>query len=115
MTFINADFRTATPTVPGYSVVALERSEMVAGRPYRLMHARIDMGNASGLLPSDLDGSNPPPAGSPNVLMDLDPPNNSIRTYSFYADWSNPSASQIIGPISVSVAPLISTAALTRF
>ena len=57
-------------------------------------------------LPADLDGSTPPPDGSPNFLVDIK--NNSgqeLRLVAFHVDWSNPDNSTLSDVVHISVAP----------
>jgi hypothetical protein len=55
-----------------------------------------------GLLPADLDGITPPPAGSPNYMMSYD--TNSLTLYKFHVDFNNPSNSTFTGPTVINVA-----------
>src|SRR5262249_19769350 len=54
------------------------------------------------LLPSDLDGSTPPPAGSPNYFLNLG--TNSLGLWKFHVDWTTPANSTLTGPINIGVA-----------
>ncbi len=57
-------------------------------------------------LPSDLDGSTPPPAGSPNYFVDLNPTSLiALNLYKFHVDFSNSANSTFSGPASIPVAP----------
>ena len=49
---------------------AFDRAAMLAGDPSAAMIA-FDTGQEGGVLPSDLDGPTPPPAGRPELLPDL--------------------------------------------
>ena len=55
-----------------------------------------------GLLPSDLDGATPPPAGSPNYLLSF--ATNSLQLWKFHVDWTTPASSTLTGPATISVA-----------
>src|SRR5262249_45046781 len=55
-----------------------------------------------GLLPSDLDGSTPPPAGSPNDLVSFG--TNSLLLWRFHTDWATPANSTLTGPTTIPVA-----------
>jgi hypothetical protein len=55
------------------------------------------------LLPSDLDGSTAPPAGSPNFLLNFG--TNSLNLFRFHVDFANPNNSTLMGPINIPVAP----------
>src|SRR5207237_9128196 len=54
----------------------------------------------AGQLPTDLDGSTPPPAGEPNFFMEIDDPQSlpappdtqvgfNMRIWKFHVDWTN--------------------------
>ena len=60
------------------------------------------------LLPSDLDGSNPPPPGSPNYLMNIDE-SGALNLWRFHVDFVTPANSTFTGPISIpGTAPFVS-------
>src|SRR6266702_3032218 len=54
----------------GAQVCALDRNSMLAGSPAAMHCFQLPSGVAS-LLPSDLDGSSPPPAGSPGYYLNF--------------------------------------------
>src|SRR5207237_410787 len=56
----------------------------------------------SGLLPSDVDGSTPPPAGSPNYVLSFG--TNALQLWKFHVSWTTPSSSTLSGPTSIPVA-----------
>jgi hypothetical protein len=58
--------------------------------------------SVGGLLPSDIDGTTPPPAGSPNYMVYFG--TNSLNLYKFHADFTTPSNSTFTGPTAISVA-----------
>ena len=58
--------------------------------------------SVGGLLPSDLDGSTQPPAGSPNYYMTYG--TNSLQLYKFHADFTNTANSTFTGPTNIPVA-----------
>jgi len=60
------------------------------------------------LLPADLDGSTPPPAGAPNYLLNIG--SGSLRLWKFDVDWTTPANTRLTGPISVSGVAPFSTA-----
>ena len=55
-----------------------------------------------GLLPSDLDGSIAPPAGSPNFFLNFG--SNSLRLWKFHVDFATPGNSTFTGPTTIAVA-----------
>src|SRR5882757_56893 len=58
--------------------------------------------SVGGLLPSDLDGTTPPPAGSPNYMLFFG--TNNVNLYKMHVDFATPSNSTFTGPSVISVA-----------
>ena len=59
--------------------------------------------NAASLLPSDLDGTTPPPAGAPDHYVDLGNTTNQLQEFDFHVDFSNPKKSSFTGPNNITV------------
>ncbi|HKP51035.1 MAG TPA: S-layer homology domain-containing protein [Chloroflexia bacterium] len=79
---------------------AFERDLMLQGDPNaRMVVFRV---TSSGILPSDLDGTTPPPAGSPNYFMEWFSTTN-LGFYKFHVDWANTANSTFTGPVMVPV------------
>jgi hypothetical protein len=57
------------------------------------------------LLPSDWDGSNPPPAGAPDYFMNLG--TNALNVWQFHVDFQTPANSTFTGPTSIPVTPFV--------
>jgi len=55
-----------------------------------------------GWLPSDVDGPNLPPSGSPNYVLAFG--TNSLLLWKFHVDWTTPGNSSFTGPTAISVA-----------
>jgi hypothetical protein len=55
-----------------------------------------------GLLPSDLDGTTAPPAGSPEYFANFG--SNSLNIWKFHVDWTTPANSTFTGPTNLAVA-----------
>src|SRR5262249_43244742 len=55
-----------------------------------------------GLLPADMDGSRPPPAGAPEPVIAFG--TNDLGVWKFHVDWTTPSNSTFTGPTQVAVA-----------
>jgi hypothetical protein len=51
------------------------------------------------LLPSDLDGVTPPPAGAPNFLMNIDPASSTLNLWKFHVDFVTANNSTLTGPM----------------
>jgi hypothetical protein len=92
-------------TFLGAEVCALDRAQMLDGSPATQQCFYTDPGHGA-LLGADLDGSTPPPAGAPNLLMGLNgTSNNSLAYWKFHVDWVNPGNSTFTGPGTLPVAP----------
>lgn len=92
----NAGFTLVAPLV-----CALDRSAMLAGTSATSICFQLSS-QYSSLLPADLDGTTPPPSGSPNYLLNLDV--NSLDLWSFHVNFVNTSNSSISGPVNIPVA-----------
>ncbi|CAG0926347.1 hypothetical protein TFLX_00020 [Thermoflexales bacterium] len=86
----------------GAAAVVFERDKMLHGQTARLQYFDLFAVNQSfgGMLPSDLEGSTLPPAGTPNYFVEVD--DNSIvdlgevdalRLWEFHTEWITPTAS----------------------
>ncbi|MBV9670678.1 MAG: hypothetical protein JOZ43_06955 [Acidobacteriales bacterium] len=64
-----------------------------------------------GLLPADVDGTTPPPTGSPNYLVALGATNTELAMWKFHVDFANPANSTFTGPTNVTVAGFGTTCA----
>lgn len=105
--FLGADF-------VGSGAFAFDRAKMLNGDPtasyiYFNLPVPVQM-RRRGLLPSDLDGIRPPPAGAPNIFAsytatEYGDPQDAIRLFDFRADFTNPASStfaeQAGSPLSV--------------
>ena len=58
--------------------------------------------SVGGLLPADVDGTTPPPAGSPNYMVYFG--TNDLNLFRFHVDFNNPANSTFTGPAVISVA-----------
>jgi hypothetical protein len=59
------------------------------------------------LLPSDVDGTTPPPSGSPNYFLSYNVNDQSLNLFQFHVNWTTPSASTFTGPTNIPVAAFI--------
>jgi hypothetical protein len=58
-----------------------------------------------GLLPADLDGSTPPPTGSPSFVLAFDDATlSALNLWRFHVEWATPGASTFTGPLQIPVA-----------
>jgi uncharacterized repeat protein (TIGR01451 family) len=86
----------------GADACAYDRNAMLKGQPA----AQICFQQApsvGGMLPADVDGHSPPPAGSPNYMVVFDV--NALDLYKFHVDFATPANSTFTGPINIPVAP----------
>lgn len=59
-------------------------------------------------LPSDLDGTTPPPVGAPNIVgapEDIPPSTDGLLLWKFHVDWATPANSTLTGPTRVAIDP----------
>ncbi len=84
----------------GADACALDRNNMLIGQPASIIcfqqPATIDS-----LLPSDLDGTTPPSPGEPAFFVDA--AKNSLRLWTFHADFATPANSTFSGPTTLPV------------
>lgn len=93
--FIGSDYT-------GTSALAFDRQKMLAGDPAAgYIYFEFPSANilrTGGMLPSDLDGYTPPPAGAPNMFVsyisnDYGDPIDGMKLFEFHADFQTPSNS----------------------
>ena len=89
-------------TFVGPEVCAYDKASMIAGTAARPAQCRTMGTQYGGLLPADVDGSNPPPAGAPGYIADFN--TNSLDFWNFHVDWSNPANTRLSTPASIPVA-----------
>jgi hypothetical protein len=86
----------------GGMVCAYPRALMLAAAQ-NISQQCFNLGTSyGGLLPSDLDGNTPPPAGSPDFVLDFG--SNRLNLWKFHVDWANPANTTLTGPTLLSVA-----------
>jgi hypothetical protein len=81
----------------GNTVCALERAQMLVGGAARQACANTTAG--ASLVPSDLEGSTAPPAGSPNLLMSIT--STAVQFWRMAVNWTAATGT-LTGPITVS-------------
>jgi uncharacterized membrane protein len=86
----------------GALACALDRNRMLAGTPATAQCVQNGP-SVDSLLPSDLDGSTPPPAGSPDYLVHFI--SNALDLYQFHVDFTTPGNSTFTGPTTIPVNP----------
>ncbi|HME31117.1 MAG TPA: hypothetical protein VKG65_00045, partial [Terriglobales bacterium] len=85
----------------GADACAYNRTAMLAGQSATQICFQQSSA-VGGLLPSDLDGTTAPPAGSPNYMLYFG--TNSLNLYKFHVDFNTPSNSSFTGPTVINVA-----------
>jgi hypothetical protein len=74
---------------------------MLAGQP--ATQICFQQGSSiGGVLPADLDGTTPPPAGSPNYMVFFG--TNNLNLFKFHVDFTTPANSTLTGPTVIPVA-----------
>jgi hypothetical protein len=86
----------------GAAACAFDRARMLNGEEAIMICFRNP--NAGSLLPSDLDGSTLPPAGSPNYFLDIADASG-LNIYEFRVNFANPASSTFTAPVRIPVAP----------
>jgi hypothetical protein len=86
----------------GANACALDRAHMLSGAA-ATMQCFQQSSSVDSLLPSDLDGTTPPPAGSPAFFLNYG--SNSLNLWKFHVDFTTPANSTFTGPVTLAVAP----------
>jgi hypothetical protein len=88
-------------TFVGADACSYNRTAMLAGSA--ATQVCFQQGSSvGGLLPSDIDGTTAPPAGSPNYMVYFG--TNNLNLFKFHVDFNTPSNSTFTGPTVISVA-----------
>jgi hypothetical protein len=97
----------------GPGLCALDRSQMLTGGNAAMICFNPGTSYDT-VVSADLDGSTPPPSGSPNYMVAVD--NNThkdIAEWKFHVDFADPSRSKLTGPVLIPVTPFNSICPLT--
>ncbi len=95
----------------GPQACALDRTKMLAGNAATMQCIQKGTTDAS-LLPSDLDGSTAPPAGSPNFFLELGT-STALNLFKFHVDFTTPANTTFTGPTSITVSSYTDACAAT--
>jgi hypothetical protein len=87
-------------TFGGAKVCAMDRLKMIAGIPAAQQCFQLTTA-FGGLLPSDLDGSIQPAAGTPNFFMNIG--TAKLNLWKFKVDWNNVANTTFTGPSAIPV------------
>jgi hypothetical protein len=85
----------------GSDACAYDRNAMIAGASATQVCFQQNA-SIGGLLPSDIDGSTPPPSGSPNYMVNFG--SSSLNLFRFHVDFATPTNSTFTGPTVIPVA-----------
>ncbi|MFM2438613.1 MAG: hypothetical protein RLZ55_1436, partial [Actinomycetota bacterium] len=89
----------------GATTCALERRAMLVGAP--AWQQCFDSVQDWSMLPADVDGPNPPPVGSPNYVVGLEPnSNDALVMRRFHVDWDDPAKTTYSAPITIGIQPV---------
>src|SRR5262249_45888028 len=88
-------------TFVGSDACAYNRTAMLNGQSATQICFQHNS-SVGGFLPSDLEGTRAPPAGSPNYMVFFG--TNNLNLYRFHADFTTPANSTFAGPSVISVA-----------
>lgn len=78
-------------TYAGPQPYVFERAKMLLGQPAAFQTTPDALGRTvAPILPSDLDGSTPPPAGAPDYFVGFGSP---LPLYEYHVNWANPAGS----------------------
>lgn len=87
-------------TFAGAKACAFDRAKMLTGAAATQVCFQTST-LYGGLLPSDLDGATPPPAGSPNFFVAYGNNSASLDVWKFHADFATPANSTFTGPTNI--------------
>jgi hypothetical protein len=103
--YLSARIYNPYPEYIGPGACAVDRNQMIAGQAATMQCFQIDNTSIDGMLPSDLDGTAAPPAGSPNYYLAQGPAgSHTLYLYKFHVDFATPANSTFTGPVSINVA-----------
>jgi hypothetical protein len=89
----------------GTNICAYDRANMLLNNEARDAQCFFSRTIGGSYLPADLDGSTPPPDGSPNFLVDINNSGQELRLVAFHVDWSNADNSTLSDAVHFPVAP----------
>jgi hypothetical protein len=88
----------------GAAACALNRAAMLTGAAATMQCFNETPGSAYGaLLPADLDGTTPPPVGTPENFLSFDYNDESLDLWQFHVNWTTPASSTYSGPTNIPV------------
>jgi hypothetical protein len=88
----------------GPNACVVNRNNMLSGSAATMQCFANNSPSYGVLLPADVDGSTPPPSGSPEYFLDFNSNDQSLDLWQFHVDWNIPSNSTFSGPTNIPVA-----------
>jgi hypothetical protein len=87
----------------GSAACALDRNSMLAGAA-ATMQCFTPGTSYGAMLPADVDGTTPPPVGSPEYFLSYDYNDESLDLWQFQVNWTTPADTTFTGPTNIPVA-----------
>ena len=88
----------------GPAACVFDRNSMLNGAAATMQCFLKTNSSYGSFLPGDLDGTTPPPAGSPAYFLNFDGNDQSLDLWKFHVDWTTPANSTSTGPTNIPVA-----------
>ena len=103
-------FDAVSQAFTGAQVCVFDRARMLLGQPatQQCVQLSVDFG---GLLPTDLDGHTPPPAGEPNFILGFG--TDVLQFWKFHVDWRTPANTSLSAERDLPVAAFTQACAAT--
>ena len=88
----------------GPNACVVDRNSMLSGDAATMQCFANTGGSYGVLLPADVDGTTPPPSGSPEYFLNFDSNDQSLDLWQFHVNWATPADSTFTGPTNIPVA-----------
>jgi hypothetical protein len=88
----------------GAEACVLDRNSMLNNAAATMQCFSNTGANFGSFLPGDVDGTTPPPSGSPEYYLNFDNDDDSLDLWQFHVDWATPTNSTFTGPANIPVA-----------
>ncbi|MGO4881204.1 MAG: hypothetical protein ACLP59_10320 [Bryobacteraceae bacterium] len=102
----------------GPSACVMDRSQMLIGQAASMQCVQLTNTKLQEMVPANMDGPVPPPAGTPEYFLMLGPSgvsDNTVDLYRFHVDFTTPANTALYGPLSISVAPYVESPNIPQF
>ena len=110
--YMSVNWFTAGAIYGGPRPYVFDRAKMLQGLPATFQSTGSALGNSTApILPADLDGATPPPAGAPNYFVGFGDPK---RLYKFDVDWTTPANTTFTNYANLDVANFTRLCSSTR-